>query len=47
MRETYADNRFNILPHVHSQIVVITAILYGKEPISSGEFEELDEFATE
>ena len=47
MRETYADNRFAVLPHIQSQIVSITAMLYGKEPISSDEFEELDEPATE
>ena len=40
MLETYADNRLDVLPHIQNQVVSITAMLNGKEPISSEEFEE-------
>ena len=47
MREMYAENRLDVLPHIQTQIVSITAMLNGKEPTPSDKFEELDKFAIE
>ena len=47
MHEMYADHRIDVLPHIQHQVVAITAMLHGKDPIPGDEFEELDEFATE
>ena len=35
MHAIYADNRLDVLPHIQNQVASITAMLKGKEPISS------------
>jgi len=47
MREMYAENRIDVLPHIQNQVASIVAMLNGKEPIPSNGFDELNKFAAE
>ena len=35
MHTIYADNRLDVLPHIQNQVVSITAMLNGKEPMAT------------
>ena len=46
MYEMYENNRIGVLPHLQTQLLSITAMLNGREPIPSEEFKDLDGFAS-